>query len=423
MRLASSQVRCARLGNGVRIVTESMPGVASVTLGIWVLNGSRHETRAQAGISHFLEHLFFKGTPRRSAAAIAEAFDAVGGHVNAFTGREATCYYAKVLGENVPLAQDVLGDIFRHSLFADDEIERERTVICQEILQAEDTPDDHVHDLFQLQYWPGHPLSFPIAGGIETVRGLQRDDFLRFIEARYRPNRILVAAAGAVEHEAVRSWAEAALGDLAGETDDAPQPGPEPSHGLRTVAKDLEQVHLCLGAPGVAHVAPERYAAHVLNTALGGGMSSRLFQEIREKRGRAYAVYSFLSTFSDSGYLGVYAGTSADAVAEVIAIVREQLEDIRDNGLRRDELSRAKNQLKGNMLLGLETTDARMHRIARNEIFAGRDVPPEEAAARIDAVGDDDIRALAAHVVRPEAMAATVLGDLGSASVPANLLD
>lgn len=423
MSVATPAVRCARLENGVRIVTETMPGVASATLGVWVLNGSRYESREQAGISHYLEHLFFKGTERRTAAAIAEEIDAVGGVLNAFTGRETTCYYAKVLGEHLPLAQDVLGDLLRHSRFADEDIERERSVIIQEILQAEDTPDDFVHDLFQLQYWPGHPLSYPIAGEPGTVGRLQRNDFLAFIESRYRPDRIVVAAAGAVAHESVCDWAAAEFGDMCGVTENGVQPPPVPCRGICVVPKKLEQVHVCLGAPGVAYVDADRYAAHVLNTALGGGMSSRLFQEVREKRGRAYSVYSFLSTFSDSGYLGVYAGTSAEWAAEVIAIVRAELTDIRDAGLGAEELDRAKNQMKGNMLLALETTDAHMHRIARNQIFFGCEVSPTEAAARIDAITNDDIRAVARRIVHPDQMAGTILGNLDGVVVPESVFD
>lgn len=422
MSLDSATVRCARLDNGVRIVTESMPGVASATIGVWVLNGSRYESREQAGISHFLEHLFFKGTQRRTAAEIAEAFDAVGGVLNAFTGRETTCYYAKVLAEHLPLAEDVLGDILCNSRFAEEDIDRERSVVIQEILQAEDTPDDYVHDLFQLRYWPEHPLSFPIAGSVETVERLQRSDILGFIEARYRPDRFLIAAAGAVVHEEIVAWAESVFGAMRGTTPNAPQSAPLPHAGLDIVAKPLEQVHVCIGVPGVAYVDRDRYAAHVLNTALGGGMSSRLFQEIREKRGRCYSVYSFLSSFSDGGYLGIYAGTSAEWAADVIAVVRAELDDIRAHGLRPDELKRAKNQMKGNMLLSLETSDAHMHRIARNQIFFGAEIPPSEAAARIDATQNEQIIAVAERIVVPEAMAVTILGDLGDVAIPSDLL-
>jgi len=420
--LATPMVRCARLNNGVRIVTEAMPGVVSATLGIWVENGSRYESRAQAGISHYLEHIFFKGTESRTAADIAEAFDAVGGHFNAFTGRENTCYYAKVLGEHLPLAQDILGDLFRNSTFAEDEIDRERSVIVQEILQGEDTPDDHVHDLFHLQYWPGHALSFPICGSVETVESFRRDAFLEFIAARYRPDRILVAAAGAVDHDRFVDWVATTLGDLSGTTDPSADAPPAPHRSVRCVDKDLEQVHVCLGAPGISQTSPLRYPAYLLNTAFGGGMSSRLFQEIREKRGRAYSVYSFLSAFSDGGYFGVYVGTGAEHVREVVAITLQQLDDVRRNGLAPHELARVKNQLKGNMLLGLETTDSRMHRIARNQLYFGRNVSPEEAAASIDAATNDEIIAVAEHIAHLEAMALTVLGNLGAEKIDESIL-
>lgn len=413
MRSNGPTVRCARLKNGVRIVTEAMPGVASATLGIWVENGSRFETRPQAGISHFLEHVYFKGTERRTAADIAEAFDAVGGHFNAFTGREQTCYYAKVLGEHLPVAEDVLGDLFRNSLFAEEDIDRERSVIVQEILQSEDTPDDHVHDLFLQQYWPSHSLSYPIHGSVATVESFRRDDFLGFIAARYRPDRLLVAAAGAVDHDALVAWAAATLGDLDGTTEIDAELPPVPARGVHRVEKDLEQIHLCLGAPGIEHTSPLRYPAYLLNSALGGGMSSRLFQEVREKRGRAYSVYSFLSPYSDGGYLGVYVGTSAEHVREVIAIILEQLDDLRRNGLATAELARVKNQLKGNLLLGLETSDSRMHRIARDELLFGRSVPLDEVAAQIDAATNDEIVAVAERVARRDAIAVTILGNLG----------
>lgn len=422
MRSNGPTVRCARLTNGVRIVTETMPGVVSATLGIWVENGSRYETPEQAGISHFLEHLFFKGTSRRTAAEIAEAFDAVGGHFNAFTGREHTCYYGKVLGEHLPVAQDVLADIFRNSRFDEEEIDRERSVIVQEILQSEDTPDDHVHDLFLKQYWPGHPLGTPIHGSVATVERFRRSDFLDFIGQRYRPDRLLVAAAGHVDHDAFLAWAEGAFGDLEGTTEIEPSTTPTPRAGVRCVDKDLEQVHVCIGMPGIEHTSPLRYPAYLLNSALGGGMSSRLFQEIREKRGRAYSVYSFLSPYSDAGYLGVYIGTSAEHVREVVETTVAQLDDLQRNGLRSQELARVKNQLKGNLLLGMETSDSRMHRIARDELLFGRSISLEEVAGQIDAATQDDILAIADHIARRDAMAVTVLGRLGEHGIDDSIL-
>jgi predicted Zn-dependent peptidase len=405
-------MQVTRLANGVRVLSERLPDLTSVTVGIWVENGSRYERVEQAGISHFLEHLFFKGTARRTAAQIAEEIDAVGGVLNAFTGKEYTCYYAKVLREHLPLALDLLADIFTHSTFAAEEIERERSVVIQEISQVEDTPDDYVHELFNLAFWPGHPLSRPIAGSAATVSAFGRDDFLRFLDARYRPDRILVAAAGALGHEDLVEVAARHFGSLAGSTPSVDGGPPEPRAGVSVHEKALEQVHLCLGTPGIAQGDPERYAANLLNLALGGGMSSRLFQEIRERRGKAYTVYSFLSSYFDAGYTGVYVGTSPEWTREVVEIIRGELQRIAGEGLSPGELVRVKNQMKGNMLLGLETSDSRMSRIAKNEIYFHRDVPLDEVASGIDAVRNDDVVRIARRLFRPEALALTVLGDL-----------
>src|ERR1043166_207926 len=322
-------MQATRLTNGVRVLSERLPDLVSVAGGIWGENGSRYEREDQAGISHFLEHLFFKGTERRTAAQIAEEMDAVGGVLNAFTGKEYTCYYAKVLREHLPLALDVLADLFTQSRFASEEIDRERSVIMQEISEVEDRPDDYVHELFNLAFWPGHPLARPIAGRAETVGHFQRDDFLGFLEARYRPDRILVAAAGDVQHAGPLGAGPPNLravprnlGSLAGV---APVPDgspPAPRAGVWTHEKSLEQVHLCLGTPGIAQTDVDRYPAHLLNVALGGGMSSRLFQEIRERRGKAYTVYSFLASYLDAGYAGVYVGTSAEWAREVVDVLR-----------------------------------------------------------------------------------------------------
>jgi predicted Zn-dependent peptidase len=416
------QVSRTRLDNGVRVITETMPGVPSVTVGIWVENGSRYERRDQAGISHYLEHLFFKGTARRTAAQIAEEFDAVGGVLNAFTGKEYTCYYGKVLAEHLPVAEDILADIFLHSRFNPEEIDRERTVVLQEISQVEDTPDDYVHDLFNLRFWPNHPLSFPVCGRVETVQSFAQKDFLNFVAARYRPDRLIIAAAGNLQHERLVEWAAREFGSLQGCCDIVDGPPPIASRGVSCVEKALEQVHLCMGTPGISQSAEERYAGYLLNTALGGGMSSRLFQEVREKRGRAYSVYSFLSSYLDAGYLGIYVGTSAEWVEEVVAIILAELKALKKDGLRPDELARVKNQLKGNLLLGLETSDNRMSRIAKNEIYFGHDIAPDEVAARIDATANEAIIALAEQLLRPDATAITLLGDLKGRTVGEELL-
>jgi predicted Zn-dependent peptidase len=405
-------VRKSTLANGLRVLTEAMPQVLSTSIGIWVENGSRYESPDESGVSHFIEHLLFKGTRRRTAAQIAEEIDAVGGVLNAFTGKEYTCYYAKVLGQDLPLALDVLADIFLESLFDASEIERERQVVIQEILQAEDTPDDFIHDLFTMRLWEGHPLALPIFGSMHSVSAINRDLLTSFMTARYRAERVFIAAAGRVDHDQLVRDCQRLFAPVAGDgRPDAISP-PSPHALVVNHEKKLEQVHLCLGAPCISQADPRRYALYVLNTALGGGMSSRLFQEVRERRGRVYSIYSFTSSFIDSGYFAIYAGTNADWLEEVIEVTVGELRKIAREGLAPAELARAKSQLKGNMLLGMESTDSRMNRLARNEIYFRRDVPLEELAAGIDAVTNDEVVELAASCFRPDIMAMVVLGDL-----------
>lgn len=410
------------LPNGMRVLSERVPQFASATIGLWVENGSRYETPEQNGISHFLEHLFFKGTARRTAKQIAEEIDAVGGVLNAFTGKEYTCYYAKVLRDDLPLALDVLSDIFLCSQFDAQEIERERQVILQEISEVEDTPDDHIHDLFNRRFWPGHPLSYPVCGTAETVGGLGRDDFLAFVADRYRPDRLIVAAAGAVDHDWLVEQIAAGFGGLAGATEPPALTLPRAAAGLFVFEKPLEQVHMYLGVPGLAQTDERRYAAFVLNTALGGGMSSRLFQEVRERRGLAYSISSFLSSFRNAGYLAVYAGLGAAAVGEVIGVVLGELGRLREQGLAAEELARAKSQIKGNMLLSLESSESRMTRIAKNEIYFGCDIPPEAVAEAIAAVGGEEVVAVARDLFRDGEIGVALLGDLGEHRVPESIL-
>ncbi len=415
-------MRATRLPNGIRVLSEELPALGSVTVGIWVENGSRYERPEQAGISHFLEHLFFKGTQRRTAAQIAEEIDAVGGVLNAFTGKEYTCYYAKVLDEHLPLALDLLADVFTHSQFAEDEIQRERTVIVQEISQIEDTPDDYVHDLFTQAFWPGHPLARPIAGTAETVSRLRRPEFLEFFGTRYRPDRIVVAGAGNLKHDTLVDVVSTQLGPLDGTAPIVDSPMPVAQGGVHVHEKDLEQVHLCYGAPGIAQTDADRYAAHILNSALGGGMSSRLFQEIRERRGRAYTVYSFLTSYRDTGYSGIYVGTSAEWVREVTDCVRAETTRVVRDGLAAAELARVKTQMKGAMQLGLETSDSRMSRIAKNDIYYGRDVPVAEVAAAFDAVTNDEIVRVASRLFGDGIVQLTVLGNMKDQSIDAATL-
>ncbi|MBI2998968.1 MAG: insulinase family protein [Deltaproteobacteria bacterium] len=404
------------LDSGIRVLSHELANTRSVSLGIWVENGSRHEARDQNGISHFIEHLLFKGTERRTAARIAEEMDAVGGVLNAFTGKEYTCYYAKVLDENLPMAIDLLTDIFRHSVFDREEIERERSVILQEISQAEDTPDDYVHDLFNLDFFKDHPLGRPICGEAATVANFHRDNFLAFIQDRYRPGRVIVAAAGHLRHEDLVREMERRLGDFENSNFEIRNSewsdSPRPQSGVFHHPKDLEQVHLCLGVTGIPQSHPLRYAALTLNTVLGGGMSSRLFQEIREKRGRAYSVYSFLASYKDVGYLGIYAGTSRDWVEEVVELILKETGRLAGGDIAVEEIERAKNQLIGNMLLGLETSDSWMNHIARNEIYFGTAVSVEEISRGVRSVSREDLVRLASETFRPEAVVLTLLGDL-----------
>ncbi|HEX5019586.1 MAG TPA: pitrilysin family protein [Candidatus Binatia bacterium] len=404
------------LDNGIRIVTHDMPDNRSVSVGIWVENGSRHESASENGISHFIEHLLFKGTERRTAAQIAEEMDAVGGVINAFTSKENTCYYAKVLDENLPLAIDLLSDIFLHSSFDAEEIERERSVILQEISQAEDTPDDYVHDLFNLDFFQNHPIGWPICGRQETVNAFRRQDIVDFFKSRYRPERVVVAAAGNIRHETLVGEMAARLGssDRAAsrilpniDNETAPAMG----SGVYPHSKALEQVHLCLGMAGIHQTHPKRYVGYVLNTLLGGGMSSRLFQEIREKRGKAYSVYSFSSSYKDVGYFGVYAGTSLESTEEVVDLITAELKKLAGGGITEAELQRTQGQLVGSTMLGLESTDSWMSHIARNEIYFGELITTDEICRRIRAVSRDDVIELADALFQPDQITLTLLGD------------
>jgi predicted Zn-dependent peptidase len=418
----TAMVRKSVLSNGVRVLTEAMPQALSVSVGIWVENGSRYEEPHQNGVSHFIEHLLFKGTKTRSAARIAEEIDAVGGVLNAFTGKEYTCYYAKVLGSDLPLGLEILADIFLNSLFTPEDIDRERHVVIQEISQAEDTPDDLIHDLFNLSFWRGHALALPIFGSAATVSAIDREMMVSFMKERYRAQRVFVAAAGQLEHEAVVERCERLFCSVASDGRPVPTSAPRSHSVFAHHERPLEQVHMCIGSPGVSYTHPLRYAGYVMNTALGGGMSSRLFQEVREKRGRVYTIHSFMSSYMDCGYFAVYAGTNAEWAGEVAEVTLAELGKVAREGLTEAELARAKSQLKGNLLLGLESTDSRMNRLAHNEIYFGGHVPLEEVSSRIEQVTVDDIVALASSLFKAEQMGVVLLGDLKGHKVDKDVL-
>ncbi len=410
------------LPNGVRILSEVVPHVQSVTIGLWAMVGSRDEQPSQNGISHFIEHMLFKGTPKRDALAISKAIDSVGGVLNAFTTREYTCIYAKVLPQHTELAVDVLADAFLHSTFAPDELEKERKVVLQEISMVEDTPDDWVHDLFSESFWPDHPLGRPIQGTAAVLESLKREDLVDYFERYFWPEGLIISAAGALDHDRlVRLVQEHFVLDRTAPPR-APIPPPAPVKSVTIRRKNLEQVHVCLGTVGIPQTHPLREAGYLLNTILGGSMSSRLFQEIREKRGLAYSVYSFLSTYADAGQFGVYAGTGPDNVVQVIDLILNELRAIKKNSITQAELDSAKEQLKGSFLLSLESTDSRMDRLAKNEIYYGRHFEADEVVAEIDRVTLDDIHALAAELLGRDTLSLAVLGRVRKSSLTSELL-
>lgn len=409
---AHTRIQKTTLPNGVRILSEEIPGMMSAAIGLWVESGSRFESPTQNGLSHFLEHLFFKGTERRTAAELAAEIDAVGGLLNADTDREHTCYYVKVLGEHVPLAIDLLSDIFLASRFAPEEIAREKDVVLEEIAQIEDTPDDLINDLFHQAYWPEHAIGRPVCGTRDTVPAFDQGACRGWVERRYRPDRIVIAAAGDVQHTQLVDEIGRRFGGLVGTAplDDGVVPVARP--GVTVHRRRLEQVQLCLATRGTPVIDADRDAAIVLNSVLGDSPSSRLFQEVRERRGRAYSIDSFLCSYRDSGYLGIAAGTRPKWVAEVVEIVIGELARIRRDGVASDELVRAKGKLKGTILMGLETSDQRMERLALNEMYFGRQVDTAELAARLDGVTNEEIMALARRLFTPDGCALVLLGNV-----------
>jgi len=398
------------LDNGLRVVTEKIPYLRSVSIGVWVITGSRDEQPQENGISHFIEHLLFKGTERRTAFDIAKEIDSVGGTLNAFTGREYTCYYAKVIDQNLPLAIDLLSDIFLHSLMDLKDVEKERMVILQEIKMVEDTPDDYIHDLFNRACWGDHPLGFPIYGTSELVQSFRRDQLHRFFKDNYPPDRIVVCAAGNLEHRQVVDMIERTFGKISKSEKARERSKPDPISTTNIRKRDLEQVHFCLGTRGLQYNHSLRFASYILNTILGGGMSSRLFQEIRENRGLAYSVYSYLPTYIDSGLVVVYAGTNEDSFQEVIELVLNEFDHLKKEPLKNEELETAKEQLKGNLLLSLESSDNLMTRLAKNEIYFQSYLPVGKILKGIDEVKEETVRQLANEIFDERLFCLTVLG-------------
>jgi predicted Zn-dependent peptidase len=403
-------IRLSRLANGLTVVTERMERVETVSLGAYVATGTRHELAEENGASHFLEHMAFKGTERRSATAIAEEVDAVGGHLNAYTAREQTAYYVKLLKDDIALGVDVIGDILTHSTFEPEELERERGVILQEIGQANDTPDDIIFDKFQEVAFPGQPMGRPVLGTEKTINEMARGTLINYMRRHYAGNTTIFAAAGNLEHERLVALVETHFADLTAAT--APPSLPSRYEGGEyREPRDLDQVHIVLGFPCVAYTDPDYYPALLLSTLFGGGMSSRLFQEIREKRGLVYSVYSFTQPYTDSGIFGIYAGTGESEAEELMPVALEEIRKVQ-RGVDETELARARAQVKASVLMSLESTGSRCEQLARQLQLFGRIVPTEETVARINAVTLADIARVARRIFR----APPTLAVLGPAS-------
>jgi predicted Zn-dependent peptidase len=397
------------LPNGLVVVTEPMDHLRTIALGLWIPAGSRYEDQAHMGVSHFIEHALFKGTTTRTALEIAQAMDAIGGHLNAFTEKEHTCYFLRTLSEHLGTGVEILADMILRPALEPQALDRERQVILEEINMYEDSPDDLVHDLFAATLWPGHPLGWPISGSQASVTAARRDDLERFMAAHYRPDVSLVAVAGKLDHDRIVDTVERALGAWLGRTVPTAVEPPAPRPAVAFRSKDIEQVHLCLGVPGLPQAHPDRYILAVLDTALGGGMSSRLFQEIREERGLAYSITSYHAAFRDAGALVVYAGTSPAASREVVELTLKELARAR-RGLTADEVSRAKESLKGNLMLDLETPESRMGKLARSEQYFGRQITLDEIIADVEAVRREDVRRLAEELLTPDRMTFVAIG-------------
>jgi predicted Zn-dependent peptidase len=390
-------LRITTLSNGFRIVTEAMPGLLSASAGVWVTAGGRHERAEQNGIAHFLEHMAFKGTERRSSLRIAEEIEDVGGYINAYTSREMTAYYARVLSPDVALALDVIADIVLNPVFNKDDIETERHVILQEIGQALDTPDDIIFDWLQEVSYPDQPFGRTILGPSERVSSFKRDDLRRFVAEHYGPDQMILAAAGGVDHDTIVAQAEALFGHLKPVGDARLQPA-RFGGGERREVKDLEQVHFALAFEGPGYRAPDVYAAQVYATAMGGGMSSRLFQKIREERGLCYSIFAQSGAYEDTGQITIYAGTSEEEIGDLVGLTLDELKRAADD-MTEAEVNRARAQLKAGLLMGLESPSSRAERNARLLAIWGRVPSVAETVERIDAVSTTDVRAYGAGLV------------------------
>ncbi|HLY17868.1 MAG TPA: pitrilysin family protein [Bryobacteraceae bacterium] len=411
--LSARDIELTNLPNGVRVITEQMPHVRSISVGIWIGTGSRRENSEQNGISHFIEHMLFKGTTNRSAEDIARSVDSVGGNLDAFTAKELVCFNTKVLDQHLPLAFDVIADLVLNPLFRDEDIDKEKGVILEEIKMEADSPDYLVHEIFSSNFWRDHPLGKPILGTRETVRRFDSQMIRDYYKAVYAPSNLLITAAGNLSHGALVKLAGQHFASLSPNGTAPPDMAPA-THARIALRnkKSLEQVHLCLGVPSYPLPHAERFTCYVLNTLLGGGMSSRLFQNIRERQGLAYAVFSELSPYRDTGCLSIYAGTSIESAGKVVESITREFQQLKQDGVSAEELRRAKDHLKGSLMLSLESTSSRMSNLARQEMYFGRFFTLDELVESIEQVSGSDVQRIAQTFFDPKQIALTVLGNL-----------
>jgi predicted Zn-dependent peptidase len=400
------------LDNGLTLISEKIEHFRSVSLGIWVQVGSRNETEAENGISHFIEHMIFKGTRTRTNLQISKELDNVGGLSNAFTGKEYTCFHAKVLDRHFKKVADILSDIFLNSIFDMEDLDRERQVIFQEIIMVEETPDDFIHVLFNSHFWRNHPLGMSVLGTNETVMSIQRETILQYIKTHYLPNRIVIAAAGNIEHETFINYFQPLFQSLEISHPRNDHHPPELKSIVSCHYRDLEQAHICLGGKGPHYSSEDRYACAVLNTLLGGNMSSRLFQEVREKRGLAYSIYSFLSSYLDSGLFGLYTATDPREVNQVLQVINTEIRKMQQGDVTEADLDDAKEHLIGGMLLGAESTDTKMMRLARNEFIFGRFITDDEIVEKLASVTSDEIIEAARNIFTDGQVSLVTLGKI-----------
>ena len=393
-----SLFRKSTLDNGIRVVTERIPYVRSVSIGIWLMAGTVDEPEEKNGVAHFVEHMVFKGTKTRSSFEIAESIESLGGVLNAFTSKEVTCFYAQVLDEHIETAIDILSDILLHHRLDEEDIEKEKSVVLEEITEIEDTPSELVHEIFIRDIFYPHPLGFSILGSKQSVSSLTRNDILDFIHSNYSANRTIVAAAGNLDHEEIVGFVQKYLADMTRFTERRDLPLPPENPRNHVVDNSFQQAHVCLGRRAFSYGDPRRYALLLLNSILGNGMSSRLFQNIRERHGLAYSIYSFADFLMRTGLFGVYFGTDPDKIEKTLDLVKKDLQDLITNSLSIEAMEKRKNQIKGNLILGLESTSGRMNRLARMEIYYQRYIPIEETIAAIEAVNRDQLHSVAQDI-------------------------